>query len=218
MTVPGFPGFPMNIPEVLSETTTSLRQVLHYKRSWLLLPGFGAVALVYASHHLDLFTEWLRRDSLEVLALYLVPIIVVILAAKSIITRDSLAIFLAALAAVFFTRELHDSEIHVFGREFELETKGIVNLLLVGMALWGVFWHERLLKSLNRSIFLKVSLAGVLWTYLFSQLIARRAFKPLLPNEAELHIPLEETTETAAHLFFLAFALLFFFLHPGKKA
>lgn len=208
----------MKMHEVLSETTISLRQVFHYKNSWLLLPGFGAVALVYVSHHLGLFTEWLRRDPLEVLALCLVPMIVLILVAKSIITRDSLAIFLAALAVVFLTRELHDSEFQLLGREFELETKGMVSLLLVGMVLTAIVWHERLLKSLNRSIFLKVSLVGVLWTYLFSQLIARRAFKPILPNEAELHIPLEETTETAAHLFFLAFALLFFFLHPGKTS
>ena len=64
---------------------------------------------------------------------------------------------------------------------------------------------------------LKVSLFGVLWTYILSQLFARRAFKGLLPNEEQLNVALEETSETAAHLFFLVFAICCFFFIPKIK-
>jgi hypothetical protein len=64
---------------------------------------------------------------------------------------------------------------------------------------------------------LKVSLFGVLWTYLFSQLIARRVFRDILPNERLLHIPLEETAETFAHLSFLVFAIYCFYFISKKQ-
>jgi hypothetical protein len=64
---------------------------------------------------------------------------------------------------------------------------------------------------------LKVSLFGVMWTYLFSQLIARRVFRGIFPNESLLHIPMEETVETAAHVFFLFFCAFLLFIYSNRQ-
>ena len=93
-----------------------------------------------------------------------------------------------------------------------------MDFLLVGMGLWAFCWREKLFDCLNRSRILKVSFFGVLWTYLFSQLIARRVFRGIFPNERLLHILMEVTVETSAHLFFLVFAILcFLFISNIKK-
>ena len=126
-------------------------------------------------------------------------------------------IYLSVLALVFLVRELHGTDITIFGDICRLETKKLAYLLLVGMGLWVFAWHEKLFACLNRSMMQKVSLFGVLWTYLFSQLIARRVFRGVFPNESLLHIPMEETVETAAHLFFLIFVLFCLFFTPNKQ-
>ena len=126
-------------------------------------------------------------------------------------------IFLTILALVFFIRELNSTVITFFGSSYLFKSKKLVDCLLVGMGIWAFVWHEKLFTCLNRSIMLKVSLFGVLWTYLFSQLIARRVFRDILPNERLLHIPLEETAETFAHLFFLIFSLFCFLYYINKK-
>ena len=126
-------------------------------------------------------------------------------------------IYLTVLALVFFIREFHDTVFTFFGSSYQLETKKLVYCLLVGMGIWAFGWHEKLFTCLNRSIKLKVSLFGVLWTYLFSQLIARRVFSGIFPDESLLHIPMEETVETFSHLFFLVFAISCFLFISNKK-
>ena len=207
----------MSIKNIGSELSTWFKQVFRIKNSWILLPGLMAVLFVYAVHHFNIYPWLSAREFNENLAPWLVAIILVVLIAKSLISRDPLVIYLAVLALVFLVRELNDTVFTVFGEPRRLHSKKLVDCLLVGMGLWALGWHQRLFASLNRSIRLKVLLSGVLWTYLLSQLIARRVFRGVLPNEPLFHIPLEETAETAAHLFFLAFALCCFFLMPNRK-
>ena len=114
-------------------------------------------------------------------------------------------IYLSVLALVFFVREINRTDITIFGEPYLFKSKKPVDLLLVGMGLWAFGWHEKLFECLNLSRILKVSLFGVLWTYLFSQLIARRVFGGIFPEESLLYIPMEETVETATHLFLLIF-------------
>ena len=124
-------------------------------------------------------------------------------------------IYLSVLALVFLVRELDDTVITIFVEPYLFKSKKLVDLFLVGMGLLAFGWHEKLFACLNRSMMQKASLFGVLWTYLFSQLIARRVFRGIFPNESLLHVPMEETVETAAHLFFLIFVL--FCLFVSKK-
>jgi hypothetical protein len=207
----------MNFRSFYSEVSAWFKQVFHIKNFWILLPGVIAVLLVYAIHHFNIYTWLTSRDFLENLAIWLVSMIFLVLMAKSFISRDPLMVYLAVLALVFLVRELDDTPLAVFGYTYIPRTKKLVDLLLVGMGLWALGWHEKLFGSLNRFMMLKISIFGVLWTYLFSQLIARRFFRGVLPNERLLHVPLEETAETAAHLFFLVVALCFFYFIPNRK-
>jgi len=207
----------VKIKNFISEISIWFKQVFHIKNCWILLPALIAVLLVYAVHNFNTYPWLITRDFNENIALYLVSMIFVLLLTKSLISRDALMIFLTILALVFFIRELNDTVLTFFGSSYLFKSKKLVDCLLVGMGIWAFVWHEKLFTCLNRSIMLKVSLFGVLWTYLFSQLIARRVFRGILPNERLLHIPLEETAETFAHLFFILFALFCFLYYNNKK-
>lgn len=207
----------INFRNIRSEASTYFKQVFLIKNCWILLPGMIAVLLVYAVHHFNIYTWLTNKGFLENLALWLVSMIFLVLMTKSFISRDPLMIYLAVLALVFLVRELDDTLLTFFGSSYTFKSKKLVDLLLVVMGLWGLGWHEKLFGSLNRFMIVKISIFGVLWTYLFSQLIARRVFRDVLPNERLLHVPLEETAETAAHLFFLVFALCCFYFIPNRK-
>ena len=202
---------------ITAEVSIWFKQVFHIKNFWILLPSLIPLLLVYAVHHLDIYPWIITRDFNENIALWLVAMIFVIFLTKSLISRDSLIIYLTVLSLVFFIRESHDTVFTFFGSSYQFETKKLVYFLLVGMGLWAFGWREKLFACLNRSIMVKVSLFGVLWTYLFSQLIARRVFRGIFPNESLLHIPMEETVETAAHLFSLIFVLFCLFFIPKKQ-
>jgi len=206
------------IKRIGSEIAIWFKQVFRFKNCWILLPGLCAVLLVYIVHYSSLSPELTDRTLNESFAPWLVLIIFLILLSKSLISRDSLMIYLTVLAAVFLVRELNDTVFIVFGGEHLFKSKKLVDCFLIGMVLWAFGWHEKLFSCLNRSVQLKVLLAGVLWTYFLSQLIARRVFRDVLPNERLLHIPLEETAETAAHIFFLVFALFCFFFYRTRQA
>lgn len=207
-----------NLASVGSELKDWLRQVFVLKNSWLLLPGLAGIVLVYALHGTGWLPVLLKRSFHENLALLIVPAVVIILVVKSAASRDSLVIYLAVLALVFLIRELDDTTLAAFGGVHKLKTKKLVDLLLPGMVLWGVVWQERLFASLNRFTFLKTALFGMVWTYLLSQLLARRAFKHILPAERLLNVALEETEETIAHLAFLAVALYVCRIVPRRGA
>jgi hypothetical protein len=63
---------------------------------------------------------------------------------------------------------------------------------------------------------MKASLLEVLGTYLFSQLIARQVFRNVYPNERLVHVPLEETAKTAAHLLLLIFSVFLLFIFKNN--
>ena len=186
----------MKIKNFISEISIWFKQVFHIKNFWILLPSLIPLLLVYAVHHFNIYSWIITRDFNENIALWLVSMILVILLTNSLISRDSLIIYLTVLALVFLIRELNDTVLTFFGSSYLFKTKKLVDCLLVGMVIWAFGWHEKLFACLNRSIMLKVSLFGVMWTYLFSQLIARRVFRGILPNERLLHIPMEETLTT----------------------
>jgi hypothetical protein len=211
-------GRPLKINRIGSELSVWFKQVFRIQNSWILLPGFLAVILVYAVNHFDIYPWFITKNFHEGLAPLLVGAIFLILLIRSLISRDSLMIFLAVLALVFLVRELNDTVFSVFGGEYLFKSKKLVDCLLVGMGLWAIGWHEKLFACFNRSITLKILFSGMLWTYLFSQLIARRVFRDVLPEERLLHVPLEETVETAAHLFFLVFAFFCLFYFSTRKA
>ena len=74
------------------------------------------------------------------------------------------------------------------------------------------FWAFRRKEFFGRVLTktpLKIWIVATFTTYALSQLIARRLFRHLrLPQEADLHIYLEETVETTAHLMMIVVCIL----------
>jgi len=201
------------VREIIIELRLWGRQAFTLNNCWLWVPGLSGITLVYLAQSINPQSVLLQRGFHETIAPYLVASIVLLLVVRSIMTRDELIIYLTLLAIVFLIRELDDTAIHVFGGTIELKTKKLVSVLLAGMAIWALVWQKRLFECLNRHKVFKLLLSGMLFSYFFSQVIARRAFRHVLPNEKLLHIAMEETTETLSHLFFLGIAIGSYFLY-----
>jgi len=193
--------------EIVTELKLWIRQVFTLNNCWLWIPGLSGIILVYLVYSLNSQSILLQRDFHETIAPYLVASIAFLLVIRSIITRDKLIIYLTLLAVVFLIRELDDTAAQLFGVDTEIKTKKLVSVLLVGMAVLGIIWQRMLFACLNSHRFFKLLLSGMLFSYFFSQVIARRAFRHVLPNEKILHIAMEETSETLSHLLFLGIAV-----------
>ena len=105
------------------------------------------------------------------------------------------------LAVALLCREIHFAGTH----------HGIY-VALAAISLWAWYWRERLSVPFNRGP-LRPLLLSSFAVYIFSQLIARRIFRGILPDEARLHIPLEEVAENVGHLVLLATALVSGYQH-----
>lgn len=158
---------------------------------WPFLIGPAAMILVYAAHFGGMETIVSRRTN-EHLALILLSIPLVCFLTQSIVNKKPFFYFMAALTASFFCREWH----------FAGTSKGIyVALVLLGI--WGFMQKVQIFETIGNGRY-KIWLFATFATYLLSQLIARRVFRSLcLPMEDQLHILLEETVETTAHVMLL---------------
>ena len=127
----------VKIKNFISEISIWFKNIFHIKNCWILLPGLIAVLLVYAVHDFNIYPWLITRDFNENIALWLAAMILVILLTKSLISRDSLIIYLTVLALVFFIRELNDTVLTFFGSSYLFKSKKLVDCLLVGMGVWA---------------------------------------------------------------------------------
>ncbi len=125
----------MKIKNFISEVSIWFKQMFHIKNFWVLLPSLIAVLLVYTIHHFNIYSWIITRDFNENIALWLVSMIFVIFLTKSLISRDSLIIYLTVLVLVFFIRELDDTVLTFFGSSYLFKSKKLVDCLLVGMGI-----------------------------------------------------------------------------------
>ena len=164
-------------------------------RWWPLLLGPAAMILVYLATILDL-QQFVSRAPNENIALLLVGISLAAYAAQTIAFRTEFHLFMTALCIAFFCREWH----------FPGTSKGIY----VALALLAV-WAVRRRKPLENAIAgtpLNLWLVCTFATYFLSQLIARRAFRGILPIEDQVNVPLEESVETVAHLMMIVTSII----------
>jgi hypothetical protein len=89
-------------------------------------------------------------------------------------------------------------------------------VIIAGLVLiWVLIRKTQIWASIEQAKLFQISLAGTAFTYFLSILIARRVFSidhlGLLPNEANLHIALEEVLENIAHLFLIFSGIVAFF-------
>lgn len=153
---------------------------------WLMLAPLVSVVSVICAHWLD--WQWFLSKPLhEGLAIVLVSAAFLILLLRVRRGHGPYFVWFSFLVGSLLFREIH----------LPWTGKTIYVCLVVAL-IWGVCWRERILPRLvERRSF--PWLFATLFTYFFSQLIARRVFRGM-PNESLLHVPLEEVTETMAHV------------------
>jgi len=159
---------------------------------WPLLLAFAGIAMVYIADAAG--WHWiLVKSTHELIAPPLLGFVVIVLIVRRVREKDPVFAVLAVLAFVFLIREIH----------FRHTTKPTYVVLAMWVC-WVWFRRRQLLPALDRGR-LKPWLFATGAAYVLSQVIAQRFFKyvPILPREHELHIALEETSETFAHIMLL---------------
>ncbi len=160
---------------------------------------------------------WLKRINPSLMLAPLAPVLFVITA--NAFTWDALlskhlhetaAIILVGIALLIFAirTRLHHGPIYplllfltasLLFREIHLPYTGdAIYICLAITLIWGYRARAQLAPQLQIGP-LYPWLTATLFTYFISQAIARRFFR-IIPGEDLLHVPLEETTETAAHI------------------
>jgi branched-subunit amino acid ABC-type transport system permease component len=161
----------------------------------LLLGAPLAVAIAVVYSRLDPKGFHGFQASLEKPAPFLIGFVALIYVIRSIVTRNPLYVLLAVLCFSLTMREIH----------FTGTGNGIyVALVVVGI--WAFVWRNRLAGPLSDWRHTSWLIATAVM-YILSQVIARRAFRPI-PGEHEIHRSLEECIETAGHLLFIVTALV----------
>lgn len=168
---------------------------ISWTRWWPLAFGPAGMAFVYIADALD-WSAVLYKPTLETLAIVLTMAASLTFFARALAWRNPLDTIMAALSIAFMCREFH----------WEWTGDGVY-IAIALMGVWSWRWRERLGRVFNYSPPRRIWLYSTGAAYVLSQLIARRAFRAILPNEAVLHMPLEEVAETVAHLMLLVMAV-----------
>lgn len=162
---------------------------------WMILPAVGGLAFVYLADMAG-WQALISRPLHEVLAIHLLGLATALFLVRAWLFRLKLDYLLLAMAINFLCREIH----------FRGTDNGVV-LVAAGVLVLSLFWGGQLLSTLRKAPLVRLAMTGTFLTYLLGQLIQRRVFTPgripLLPDEALLHVPLEEVTENIAHLCFI---------------
>jgi hypothetical protein len=157
---------------------------------WPLALGPLAILCVYGAHHVG-WTSIIAKPPHEALALVLIFSASLAFAARALHGDGPAYTILGVLATAFACREVHWAWTH----------KGVY-VAVLGVFVWALCWRERLLPNVMAGRFLPW-LVSTGFVYVLSVLVARRAFRGILPLEPELHVALEETLENVAHAMLL---------------
>ena len=160
-------------------------------RWWPVLLGVGTMGFVYLADWLG--WDWVcQKKYHEAGAIVLLALAVGLFAVRAVIRRNQFHLVMSALCLALFCREWH----------FAGTSVGIYIALGVIGAWAAARWGRLMADTEGGKI--RVWLICTFATYFLSVLISRRVFKHLgLPNEQELHVVLEESVETMAHLMIL---------------
>ncbi len=163
---------------------------------WPLVLGPMTMAWVYVANAAGI-GGLVSRGANEDIALLLVGVSLVGFGIQAMVYRSEFQLFMTVLCVAFFCREWH----------FPGTSKGIY-VALVLLAFWAVK-RKAPLEAIIGQGHTNVWLWSTFGTYVLSQLIARRVFRYVhLPREAELHVPLEESVETMAHIMMIVTCII----------
>jgi hypothetical protein len=140
----------------------------------------------------------------EHIAIGLMGVATVLFVMRAFCYRMEVDFILTVMSVNFLCREIH----------FVGTDNGVV-IVAAFVLIWVLIRKNRIWASIEQAKLFQVSLAGTAFTYLLSILIARRVFSinhlALLPNEANVHIALEEVLENIAHLFLIFCGIVAFY-------
>lgn len=138
------------------------------------------------------------------MAIFLMSIAVILFLVRSILYRLEIDYILFAIALNFLCREIHFAG-----------TDSAVVIIAAIVLVWIVYWSDRIWAKIESAKIVQVALVGTAFTYFLPILIARRVFSidhlALLPNEANVHVELEEVLENIAHLYLIFIGVVAFF-------
>ena len=155
---------------------------------WPLLLGWIGMAVAYGLDRSGPH-EYYNKPSLERMAIAVTSACVLAGVIRFAVTRRRFHLLMCCGACVVLLREIH----------WDWTTK-FVYIALAVLAVLGLVWHERVLGFLRRQPTVRVWLVATGGTYVLSQAIARRAFRDVMPNEAEVYSDMEEMIEVLSHL------------------
>ena len=170
---------------------------------WCFLPGILGVFFVYWAEANGYQTLILKKYH-EQIAIGLMGAATVVFLMRAVFYRMEIDYILSVMSINFLCRELH-----FVGKDNAVVV--VAGLVLI----WVLLRKNQIWTSIRHAKLFHISLVGTAFTYFFSVLIARRVFSidhlALLPNEANVHVALEEVLENIAHLFLIFSGIVAFF-------
>ena len=180
-----------------------LRLVFSLRGIWCFIPGILGVLFVYWADA-NGYQTFILKGHHEIIAIVLIGGATALFLLRAVCYRMEIDFILAAMSTNFLCREIH----------FVGTDNGVV-IVAAFVLIWLLIRKNRIWASIEQAKLFQVSLAGTAFTYLLSILIARRVFSinhlALLPNEANVHIALEEVLENIAHLFLIFCGIVAFY-------
>jgi hypothetical protein len=187
-----------------------LRLLFSPKGIWCFIPGIVGVLFVYWAEA-NTYQALILKAHHEHLAIGLLSVATVLFLIRTVCYRMEIDFILAVMSVNFLCREIH----------FPGTDNGVV--IVAGLIFcWILLRKNRIWASIEQAELFQISIAGTAFTYFLSILIARRVFSidylALLPNEANLHVALEEVIENIAHLFLIFSGIIAIIsIRPKKK-
>ena len=180
-----------------------LRLVISPKGICCFIPGIVGVLFVYWAEARG-YQAFILKTYHEHLAIGLMSVATVLFLVRAIYFRMQIDFILAVMSVNFLGRELHF-----------VGTDNAVVIVAGLVLIWVLFRKNQIWASIEQAEFFQISLAGTAFTYFLSILVARRVFSmsylALLPDEANVHVALEEVLENIAHLFLIFSGIIAFF-------
>jgi hypothetical protein len=185
-----------------------LNVVFSLRGVWCFIPAILGILFVYWAEYNAQYL--ILKKYHEILAIWLMGIAVILFLVRSLRFRLEIDYILLTMALNFLCREIH----------FVGTDNGVVIVAAIVLA-WVIYWKDRLWANIEKATAVQIALAGTAFTYFLSILIARRVFSVdhlgLLPNEADVHVALEEILENIAHLYLIITGIFAFFSISSKK-
>ena len=185
-----------------------LKRVFSSSGIWCFLPGIFGVFFVYWAEAKG-YQALIMKAYHEHIAIGLMGVATAIFLTRAFCYRMEVDFILAVMSINFLCREIH----------FVGTDNGVV-IVAAFVLIWVLLRRNQIWASIKQARLFRISLAGTAFTYFLSILISRRVFSidylALLPNEANVHVALEEVLENIAHLFLIFCGIVAFYSVASK--